>query len=161
MHDDMSVPDLAIASLMHRVHDLMHRLDAFAYSIEMNRTDRKLRAGERLDHAAAALLAQLRSVHDAGRDVLRASSTAPAASDATPNPVRVGGTPLNVLWVDDDALHLSSLGGHFQDAMWRVTPPTTVDEALNLVAREDFDAVIVDLIMPHGALTAEEGLGID
>ena len=158
----MNVPDTALVDLMRNIHALMHELDAAAFQLQKTRETLGRSAGRSGRHFhdfADSLLGRLRSVKDAGRNVFRASRLHSSGTAVASNPARFGGRPLDILWVDDDEMHLSSLGGYFQDAKWRMTQTTTVDEALTLVTRRDFDAVLVDLIMPAGTFGAEETAG--
>ena len=56
---------------------------------------------------------------------------------------------MRLLVVDDD-LHLRRLVGiYLRDAGHEVTEAATGEEALQMIQREPFDVVLIDLILPH------------
>ena len=58
--------------------------------------------------------------------------------------------PIKILVVDDDAFLLSAYIYALRDEGYEVVEASGVDSALALARSRDFDAVILDIMMPSG-----------
>lgn len=61
---------------------------------------------------------------------------------------------LRILWVEDDELQMSALRGVFDDAKWHLTTTSEADEGWSLVTTDEFDGVMLDVMMPWRSVPA-------
>lgn len=72
---------------------------------------------------------------------------APADLAQSPEPVRA--TPHRILIVDDEAVNRAVLYNHLRSAGYLVEQASHGEEALEILAREDIDLVVLDVMMPR------------
>ncbi len=155
---------LALVGLLRLIHDFKNLLAAAAQVAETEATRTVVRKSDyrttsRLRDVLTELFEECRVLYKACSDILN-TVRIPADNEENARPGEAtGSSPIEVLWIDDDALHLSNFRGPFEDAKWVLTAATTVSEALALVSSRTFDGVLVDLIMPAGPLSVEETFG--
>src|ERR1051326_1686376 len=141
-----------VHTLGNRLHNTTARLQQIRISLEGNRSKKIKQLEDLID----SLDVELRAILRAGSEILR-NAQLPFSESRRRGPVGSGPSePIRVLWVDDDALHMSALRGQFEDAKWQLTIAPTVTDGLRLISEYSFDGVMLDQLMPPEDLGVEE-----
>lgn len=112
-----------------------------------------------LDHLGD-LCIQLQQTSTAALATLQ--SPLPNTTSTSADPHQVITLPVTrpeVLWIDNDALHLSLLKGYLVDRGFDVVTADTVEEALLVINRQAFGGYILDLLIPTGSIDPLESAG--
>lgn len=153
-HNDAGVETFwgMVHNLGSRLHSTITRLLLIRISLEGNKSKQAKQLKDLID----PLDGELRAILRAGSEILR-NAQSPASESRALGPIGSDSIePLRVLWVDDDALHMSALRGQFEDAKWQLTIAPTVADGLRLISERSFDGVMLDQLMPPGDLGVEE-----
>ena len=69
-----------------------------------------------------------------------------------------GGTPMNkgILFIDEEPEYIRPYIEALRDEGYKVTLATTVDQAYRLLDEQEFDLIVLDLIMPPGQSEKKE-----
>jgi len=154
-----SVPQETFLAMVHGLGNRLHTTLSLLQRLRSKLEESNGGETNQLKHIIEHLYEEMRATLTAASDVLRNARPLASKSKANVSTESDSRAPIKVLWVDDDALHMSALRGQFEDAKWQLTVAPTVKEGLRLVGEEIFDGVMLDQIMPPEDLGMEETAG--